>query len=169
MKKLIQIYKDKKPVIIQFIKFGIVGLSNTFIAYAVYAFFVFINLHYFVANFIAFTVSVINSYYWNNKYVFKSNNKSFKSIAISFIKVYISYSFTGIILGNVLLFIFIDLLHISKYIAPFLGLFISVPLNFILNKKWAFKNKKDMSEENANKNTSEADSINYIDNMVNHE
>jgi len=36
---------------------------------------------------------------------------------------------------------FIDILHISKYIAPFFGLVITVPLNFILNKKWAFSAK----------------------------
>jgi len=159
MKKLIQIYKDKKDAIIQFLKFGIVGLSNTLIAYAVYAFFVFINLHYFIANFIAFTVSVTNSFYWNKKYVFKNKDKSFKNILLSYVKVYISYSITGIILGNVLLFIFIDLLHISKYIAPFLSLFISVPLNFILNKKWAFKNKKEMSEDNNNKNLNEKNEV----------
>jgi len=142
MKKLIKLFKDKKPLIIQFIKFGVVGLSNTLIAYAVYAFFVFINLHYFVANIIAFTISVTNSFYWNKKYVFKDENKKIKDILISYIKVYISYSFTGILLGSVLLYVFIDLFNISKYIAPFLGLVISVPLNFLLNKKWAFKIKK---------------------------
>jgi len=141
MKKLIKLFKDKKPLIIQFIKFGVVGLSNTLIAYAVYAFFVFINLHYFVANIIAFTISVTNSFYWNKKYVFKDENKKIKDILISYIKVYISYSFTGILLRSILLYVFIDLLNISKYIAPFLGLFISVPLNFLLNKKWAFKIK----------------------------
>ncbi|MCL2185725.1 MAG: GtrA family protein [Treponema sp.] len=148
MKKLIQVFKDNKSSIIQFIKFGIVGLSNTFIAYIVYAFLVFINLHYFIANIISFTVSVTNSFYWNKKYVFKDENKKIKDIIISYIKVYISYSFTGILLGNVLLYVFIDLLHISKYIAPLLGLIISVPLNFLLNKKWAFKQSKKNKEEN---------------------
>ena len=104
---------------------------------------VYLNFHYFIANFFAFTVSVTNSFYWNNKYVFQSSNKDLKSIVMSYIKVYISYSLTGILLGNILLYIFIESLHISKYLAPFLGLFISVPLNFVLNKKWAFKQKKE--------------------------
>ena len=73
------------------------------------------------------------------------------------IKTYISYAFTGLILQNLLLFLFIDIFHISKYLAPFLGLVITIPLNFILNKKWAFQsekqNKEKQNEENQCVNT----------------
>ena len=149
MKKFIEKYINK-TTIIQFVKFGIVGFSNTAISYFIYASLVYFDLHYIFASIIAFFVSVLNSFYWNNKYVFKNNAKSKRDIFKSLIKTYISYSFSGIVIGNLLLFIFIDLLHISKYIAPLLGLFITVPLNFIMNKLWAFKTniKEKSNEEN---------------------
>ena len=50
-----------------------------------------------------------------------------------------SYAFTGLLLANVLAYVWVDLLGISKFIAPLLTLVISVPVNFFLNKLWAFK------------------------------
>jgi putative flippase GtrA len=143
--------------IIQFFKFGIVGFSNTAISYLIYLILVYIGSHYIVANVIAFFISVLNSFFWNNKYVFKNNNDQKRNIIHSLIKTYISYAFSGIFIGSLLLFLFIDVLHISKYIAPFFGLVITIPLNFILNKKWAFKsvqeNKDKQNEENQRFNT----------------
>ena len=37
-----------------------------------------------------------------------------------------------------LVYLWIEILKISKYIAPLLNLTISVPVNYILNKSWAF-------------------------------
>ena len=134
-----------RNTIVQFIKFGIIGFSNTVISYVIYASLVYLGLHYIFAGFIGFIISVLNSFFWNNKYVFKNKATSKRSILYSLAKTYMSYGFSGIVLGTLLMFIFIDVLHISKYIAPFFGLVITVPLNFILNKKWAFsaKNNKD--------------------------
>jgi len=55
------------------------------------------------------------------------------------IKTYISYSFTGLFLNSALLVLWVDVLHISEFVAPIVNLLISVPLNFIINKFWAFK------------------------------
>jgi len=145
-----------RALFFQFLKFGIVGLSNTGISYIIYSVLVFINLHYLIASIIAFFISVLNSFFWNNKYVFKKDNEQKRNILQSLIKTYISYAFTGLILQNIFLFFFIDILHISKYLAPFFGLIITIPLNFILNKLWAFKpviNKDKQNEENQHINT----------------
>jgi putative flippase GtrA len=147
----------KTDTAIQFIKFGIVGLSNTAISYIIYFILVYIGLHYLFASIIAFIISVLNSFFWNNKYVFKKDDDQKRNIIHSLIKTYISYAFSGLILQNLLLFCFIDILHISKYLAPFFSLVITIPLNFILNKKWAFKsvqeNKDKQNEENQRVNT----------------
>lgn len=131
---------NKKHEIIQalkqFIKFGIVGVSNTIISLSVYYLLVFINVHYIIANSIAFIVSVINAYYWNSKYVFKSVEE--RTIIKSFTKVIISYGFT-FVLGTVLMVVWVDFLKISNLIAPILNLFVTIPLNFVLNKHWAMK------------------------------
>ena len=135
-------YERTRIIIVQFIKFGIVGLSNTAISYIIYSSLVYIGLHYIIASIIAFIVSVLNSFFWNNKYVFKKGINEKRSILHSLVKTYISYASTGLVLQNILLFVFIDIMHISRYIAPLFGLVITIPLNFILNRQWAFMSPK---------------------------
>ena len=57
------------------------------------------------------------------------------------IKTFIAYGSTGIVLASVLLYVWVDILHISEYVAPLINLVITIPLNFVLNKLWAFKKK----------------------------
>lgn len=119
----------------QFIKFGIVGLSNTFISLAVYYILIYLETNYIAANTAGFIISVLNAYYWNNKFVFKKSDEgNLKPI----IKTFASYG-TTFILSTVLLVIMVDYLSISNIIAPVLNLIITIPLNFLLNKFWAFK------------------------------
>jgi putative flippase GtrA len=105
-----------------------------------------------MANIISFFIAVLNSFFWNNKYVFKKDDDQKRSIVQSLIKTYVSYSFTGLILSNLFLFFFIDILHLSKYLAPFFGMVVTIPLNFILNKKWAFAPVKIKESEQSEKN-----------------
>jgi putative flippase GtrA len=120
----------------QFTKFGIVGLSNTLISLCIYYIFILINKDlYLVGNSIGFVVSVINSYYWNNRFVFKSEDRNhIKALS----KTFLSYGITFVI-GTVLLIIIVQVLVIPETIAPLFILIITVPLNFVLNKFWAFK------------------------------
>lgn len=120
----------------QFTKFGLVGVSNTAISIAIYYAFIFINLAlYIVGNTVGFIVSVLNSYYWNSKYVFrKSEQGHLKTI----LKTFMAYGST-FVLGTILLFVMVEMLGISKYLAPIINLIITIPLNFLSNKFWAFK------------------------------
>jgi putative flippase GtrA len=130
---------NRRVTLVQFIKFGVVGLSNTAVAYAVYYPLVYVNLHYLAASVISFIVCGLNAFFWNNKYVFKCNGDQKRDIWGAIFKMYASYALTGLVLQNILLFVLIDVLAISKYIAPILCLAMTIPLNFVLNKKWAFK------------------------------
>ena len=60
-----------------------------------------------------------------------------------FLKTFISYAGTGLILNNVLLILWIDILNLNTLVGPILNLFITIPLNFLLNKYWAFRMKCD--------------------------
>jgi len=119
----------------QFIKFGIVGLSNTFISLAIYYILIHFKVYYIVENSIAFAVSVLNAYYWNNKFVFK---KSSEGNSKPMIKTFMSYG-TTFILSTILLGIMVGHLNISEVIAPIIILIITIPLNFLMNKFWAFR------------------------------
>lgn len=128
--------------IYQFLKFCIVGLSNTLIGYVVYSLCVFLGMHYLLANLVGFLVSVVNAFYWSNKYVFAKGNGEYRSLYWSFIKTILAYASTGIVLNSILLWLLIDQWHISEYLAPLLILMVTVPTNFIMNKYWSFKTKK---------------------------
>lgn len=123
-----------KSDFIQFIKFGIVGLSNTVIALITYYLLLFLGCHYLIANVIAWVVSVFNAYYWNHGYVFQSDTHWFRVL----VKTYLSYG-VSFLLGTALLIIFVELVGISDKIAPLLTLIITIPTNFVMNKFWAFK------------------------------
>lgn len=138
-----------EDALMQFIKFGIVGLSNTLISYVIYAvslllfqrFAIFGTNAYLVSQVLSFVISVAWSFYWNNKYVFTQNEGETRSIWRALLKTYISYSFTGLFLNTLLLILWVQMLHISEFIAPIINLLVSVPLNFIINKFWAFRSK----------------------------
>lgn len=143
----ISLTKEKSEAIIQFIKFGIVGLSNTVISYVLYLVALlsfqrlelFPKFDYLIAHIIAFALSVLWSFYWNNKYVFKNSNGK-RNVLCALLKTYISYGFTGLFLNSILSVIWVEIVGLSKLISPIINLFVSVPVNFIMNKFWAFKN-----------------------------
>lgn len=128
---------EKQVFIIQFVKFGIIGISNTIISYIIYSILIYLNLHYLIASICAFAVGVLNAYYWNKKYVFKKGNQ-FNYIK-SLVRIFIAYGITGLLLQNLLLYFFVETFRFSAYLAPIFCLFITVPSNFLLNKFWVFK------------------------------
>ena len=153
IKKVLRIELTEKQWenFLQFVKFGLVGVSNTVIAYVVYVLVLQLKIHYVIANMIGFFISVINAFYWNNKFVFKSEEGEHRSIWKAFLKTLISYSGTGVVLANILLVLWVEIVHLPKEIAPIINLLITIPLNFLLNKFWAFL-KKSVKKEEKRKN-----------------
>lgn len=125
-----------KTVLIQFIKFGIIGVSNTLISTAVYYLFIWINTDlYFAGNVVGWIVSVFNSFYWNNRFVFKNSEFSWWK---KLFRTYLAYG-GSFVVGSLLLVLQVRVLCISEWLAPWINMVITIPLNFLLNKFWAFK------------------------------
>ena len=130
MTKLIELFK-------QFFKFGIVGVINTLSAWLFYYPLIYIHVNYIVATTIAFILSSIIGYMLNNKWVFKKNVHDYRSV----IKYYLVYGSSYLInIGT--MYLWVDVLKISEYIAPILTLLITVPYNFIFSKLWVFAQKE---------------------------
>ena len=91
MQKLKELW-DKIGV--QFIKFGMVGVSNTVVSLATYYLFTFFGVHYLIANALGFVTGTLNAYYWNSKFVFKEEAKESGNKKESLVKTYISYGFS---------------------------------------------------------------------------
>ncbi len=142
----IDLSEKKLEGILQFFKFGIVGLSNTVISYVIYVIALLVfqtvsvseNIDYLAAQVIAFILSVLWSFYWNNKYVFDDVGRE-RNIVQALLKTYISYAFTGLFLNSILAVLWVQVFDINKMFAPIINLLISVPVNFVMNKFWAFK------------------------------
>lgn len=155
-----------KKTLLQFASFLVVGASNTIVSQIVYMICIYIGFHYVAANAAAFVLSVLNAYFWQNKFVFKEDESQKKRVWWKvLLKTYISYAFTGLFLNTVLLALWIDIVKIERFtgpltqlvsqagfdidnrrlaeiISPLINIVINLPLNFIINKFWAYRQKK---------------------------
>lgn len=126
----------------QFVKFGLVGVSNTAVSMAVYYLFLWIDEDlYMVGSILGTILSIANAFLWNDLFVFTGNPRDFKSILTRLAKTYVSYGGTSI-LSNILLWLEVALFSLSKVIAPVINLLVTIPLNFIINKLWTFHREK---------------------------
>ena len=144
----------RSDALVQFVKFGIVGLSNTLLGYLIYVaalkvlrfLHLFPEADLFLAQLVMFLLSVLWSFYWNNKMVFRAEEGEKRNWLQALLKTYASYAFTNLFLSEVLLAFWVKVLGISEYAAPLINLLITVPLNFVLQKYWAFKSESGKRE-----------------------
>lgn len=152
---------------VQFIKFGLVGVSNTLIYYVIE------NLGYYVVfrdaamfggltallgrlglgvtdeqvkveviALIAFIISMTNSFILNNRFVFRAEEKpSKRQLLRTYLKTALCYALTGIVLSP-LLKLWMGTIGIPYWVAGLLSLIVTIPLNFLMNKFWAFAGRK---------------------------
>lgn len=133
----------------QLIGFGLVGVLNTTIGLVIYYLFILINTDWYIlGNLVGFVVSTFNAYIWNSKFVFNDKKKvdnlpkkRLRDSKSEILKTYLSYA-TTLCLSTFLLYIWVDIFNISAIIAPIINLFITIPLNFLMNKYWVYKIKK---------------------------
>ena len=118
---------------VQFLKFGIVGLSNSIITFVVYSILVFCGSNYIVANVIGYCAGVVNSYIWNSKFVFKRQQS--KVLFTKFMLV----NLITLSINTVLIFILIEKFEYGKYVSQLITISVSMIINFTLNKLWTFK------------------------------
>jgi len=122
--------------LIQFIKFGLVGVTNTLIT----AFVIWILLkgfHYsdYISNFIGYIIGLTNSFIWNRKWTFESKTKLSVTIFKFIVTFAISYLFQ---LGN--LYLLLHFTSIDPYICQLISIVVYTCINFALNKYYTFKN-----------------------------
>lgn len=136
--------------LVQFVKFGLVGVSNTVISYGIemlgyYVLFAHApwpdRVRIVVVTALAFAVSTINAYYWNNRYVFPGGRKTGGAHIRAFLRMAASYAVTGLVLAPVLK-VWIHERGAAYWLASLVTLVITVPLNYLLNKFWAFRRRE---------------------------
>lgn len=139
-----EVIKESK-VVKQFVRFCFIGISNTVVGYMLNVGTLVtlrsfnLSWDYYAGNLNAFFLGVLWVFYWNNRFVFKQMNSGQRIWWKALLKTYITYGITGLLVANVMSWIWVEYLGVSKWISPILNLMITVPLNFIINKFWTFK------------------------------
>ena len=154
----------------QIIKFIMVGISNTLISEGIYALLVLLGVHYLLASTIGFTVSIFTAFLLSSRFVFKEDQNKEKRVWWKvLIKTYLAY-IVGFLLNLGLLSVWMEVIHLDAHINPLIdvlhtmgwkkaepsavaeliaegiNLFIVTPINFILNKYWAYRQKSKEAE-----------------------
>ena len=131
---------------VQVLLFALVGFSSALVNMGIY------NLvlwgmqklgwlpgyDYLVALFFGFVISVAWAFFFNRRFVFRSPGAPWKE---SLIKVYITYSITGIGLSSLLSCLWVQVFDIPKEIVTIINDILCFPVNFLLNKYWSFRKK----------------------------
>lgn len=157
----------------QIIKFLLVGVSNTLISEGIYALLVLLGAHYLVASTVGFTVSIFSAFLLSNRFVFKEDkSKEHRVWWKVLLKTYLAY-IIGFLLNLGLLTLWMEGLKLENYMDPVMdflagigihrierreaaeliaeavNLFLVTPVNYVLNKYWAYR-QKDKTEKDMN-------------------
>ena len=121
--------------LIQFVRFGIVGISNTLLT-ALMIWILLKVLHYsdYFSNIVGYIVGLVNSFIWNRKWTFDSKTKVTDTLYKFILTFGVSYLFQ---LGN--LYILLRYTSIDSYISQLLSIVVYTGINFVLNKIYTFK------------------------------
>lgn len=157
--------KQNKKLLRQIISFGLVGAMNAVVSYVTYAIALTLGAHYILASILGYVISVFNAWVWQYFVVFREGGVNGDQVWWrSLIKTYVTYATTGLFLNTLFLYLMLDVIHIenflewaldwvavlnfdsarslAEYIAPIIVCIINVPINFVLNKFWAFREDK---------------------------
>ncbi|MEA4890548.1 MAG: GtrA family protein [Clostridiaceae bacterium] len=121
----------------QFIRFSMVGTISTVSMFVAYYIVIYLGFSPYTANTAGFLISVCCSYFLNRIWVFNEQNLPVRLTSIRFFLVnlfcyLLSYGIT---------YVMIDVLGLSKLLPPVVSVLLTGPVNFILCRNWAFKQK----------------------------
>lgn len=89
---------------------------NTIVSYVIYAVAFALTDNYFLANVLSWLLSVLHAYFWQNVFVFKEDKNAQKRVWWKvLLKTYAAYAFTGLLLNNLLLWLWVDVIDISRF------------------------------------------------------
>ncbi len=168
--------KSNNKTSVQFILFFTVGALNFLLRQVVFTFCSSFGLNTMLCNFIAFSASVLSSYIINGTVIFRKEENEQRVWWKVFLKLYFVYAITGVLLSGLLLWVFLDVVKISRFteswiealnltgiipaiensliekgnhtpvyewiaepIASVITVLILTPINFAVNKFWAYK------------------------------
>lgn len=135
MKIMEWIKENYKKELITMIKYGSVGVLNT----AVFSLITFLasltGVHYSVYTAIGYIISILFSFFMNNRFTFKQNGGDVKKTLAKFLLVTISL----MLLVQGIQYVFIDVIGTVEIIGIIAGMLFYTATGYILNRNFVFK------------------------------
>ena len=123
------------PLLLQFVKFGIVGVSNTLIAFAVYTLLLKVfGVWYVAASGIGFALGAVNGFLWNRAWTFKGHVGD----ALTPVRWFVVQG-CGLLLDLALVYALVDGAHLDKLVGQALTTLVVTVITFFVNRAWTFK------------------------------
>ena len=123
------------PMVRQFIKYGIVGASNTVLTFVIYTILVeAFRVEYVVALLVGYVAGSLNSYLLNRHWTFRAGHLAHASVGPRFAVVQI----VAIAANTGLLILFVDDLHVHKILAQAILTVPVLAVTFFVNRAWSF-------------------------------
>ena len=123
------------PMLRQFIKYGIVGASNTVLTFVIYTVLVeALGVQYVIALLAGYLAGSLNSYLLNRHWTFRAGHLAHASVGPRFAVVQI----VAIGVNTALLVLFVDDLHVHKILAQAILTVPVLAVTFFINRAWSF-------------------------------
>jgi putative flippase GtrA len=133
---------SRRQSLVEFIKFGLVGVMNTGVDFLVYWLLMFTGVYYLAAQVISYAAGTLNSYVVNKLWTFKGqgggNSSSTLANRSEFIR-FVSLNAGTMLLSLLLLYEFKSGLGMHSLLAKLLVTGFTVIANYIGSKLWVFR------------------------------
>jgi putative flippase GtrA len=125
------------PIIGQLARYGVVGIANSLIGFAIYVVAVKLGVQYLLASALAYAIGGINGYVLNRRWTFAATAISHASSATRYAAVQI-----GALVGNlVLLYILVHLLGVETIVGQAIVVVVVFLATFAANRIWSFAHR----------------------------
>ncbi len=123
------------PVAAQFVKFGIVGVSNTLLSLAVYAVLLKVGgVAYLAASAVAFAVGTVNGFLWNSRWTFREHVGD----ALTPVRWFVVQG-CGLAVNEGLVYVFVHDAGLDKLVGQVCTTAIVTVCTFLVNRAWTFR------------------------------
>jgi putative flippase GtrA len=125
----------RAPVLVQFVKFGIVGVSNTLLTLVVYTVLLKVfGVWYLAASAIGFAVGAVNGFLLNRRWTFRDHvGDALTPVRWGVVQT------CGLGVNEGLLYLFVHDLHLDKLLAQVCATAVVTVSTFIVNRAWTFR------------------------------
>jgi putative flippase GtrA len=122
-------------IAVQFVKFGIVGISNTLLTFVVYTFLLkVLGVWYLAASAIGFTAGAVNGFMWNRRWTFSGHvGDALTPLRWAIVQT------CGLALNVGLLYLWVAVVGLDKLLGQALSIAVVTTTTFLVNRAWTFR------------------------------